>query len=241
MQRDLELSAPPISSWSYSRLKNFETCPYQGYLRYGERRPEPPTMDRTHAERGIRVHKDAEDYVRGQLDTLPASLVKSADVIEEVKKAFMGGRASVEEEWGYTSDWEPCAWMAPNVWCRIKLDAFVRDDVVADAFDWKTGRKFGNEIGHAGQGQLYMLGGFLRYPELEVIRTRFVYVDHGEEVKREYTRDQIPKLLNHWHERGIRMTQALVFPAKPNKINCRFCPYSPNGGGDRSCPWGVEL
>lgn len=241
MQRDLELTAPPIGSWSYSRLKNFESCPYQAYLRYGERRPEPSSIDRSHAERGIAVHTDAENYVKGVIQELPASLKKVSSQMEMIKAAYEGGRVSVEEEWGFSSDWTPTGWMSADCWVRIKLDAFIRDDTVGEAIDYKTGKKFGNEIAHAGQGQLYMLAGFVKYPEIDKIRTRFIYTDHGQEVTREYTRDQIPKLLKHWHDRGIKMTEALIFPAKPNKVNCRFCPYSPNGGGDRSCAWGVEL
>lgn len=241
MERDLSLTAPPISSWSYSRLKNYETCPYQAYLRYGERRPEPATIDRTNAERGIAIHTEAESFIKDANAPLPKSIAKNAAVMEEVKAAFAEGRASVEEEWAFTVEWEPTGWMASNAWLRIKLDAYVKDEVVGTAFDWKSGRKFGNEIPHAQQGQLYMLGCFVRDPELEVVKTRFVYVDHGVEVQREYTRDQVPKLLAYWTERGSKMTNALTFPAKPNKINCRYCPYSPNNGGDRSCPWGVEL
>lgn len=228
-----------ITAWSFSRLENFEKCPHRAFLAYVEKRPEPPTVDRTHAERGIKVHKTAEDYIQGKSDDYDG-LAKVKPLLDELRDAHAMQNVVVEQEWAYDTEWGMSEWFAPDVWGRVKCDAVRFKGEVLDVIDWKTGKKFGNEVKHIQQGQLYAVSAFMRYPEVQVVTTDFEYVDKGERLVREYTRDILPKLLTIWDGRLRTMTTAQAFPAKPNRSNCKFCPYSPaSNKGDGSCPWGV--
>ena len=68
---DVELGLVP--AWSYSALKTYEACPYKTYIAKVKRVREDfgPA-----AERGTRIHDEAEQYVRHELGELPESLRK---------------------------------------------------------------------------------------------------------------------------------------------------------------------
>lgn len=228
-----------IETWSYSRLKDYEQCPYKAFLKYSEKRPD--TSDRTAANRGTMIHDAAEQFVRGEGPAID-EMKHFMNDFEEVAELYQEGKVEVEQDWGFTQDWTPTGWHDDDVWCRMKLDQFIWVDderTAARARDLKSGKKYGNEISHNQQGQLYTIGSFLRYPTLQAVSCEFLYLDQKAETKKQYTREKAMKLWPRWHERALAMTEATSFPPKPNKINCRFCPYGTNKG-DGSCEYGVD-
>ena len=225
-----------IPAWSHSTLKTVESCAYRSYIAKVKRIQEDfgPA-----AKRGSAIHKLAEDYVRGQLPEFPSDLKKFKSKYEELRKLFTATKVEVEGDWGFTIDWEPCAWMAPDVWARIKLDAIVHEtDTSARVIDYKTGKMFGNEISHSQQALTYAIGSFFRYPKLEHVQTELWYLDHGETTLQAYTRDQAMVFMPKLHERAIEMTTATTFPPNPSTYNCRWCSYKQ--GEDPHCQHGME-
>lgn len=60
-----------IRSWSYSRLLDFEACPFKAKLKIIDKIPEPerelPPGKTEHAnDRGTRIHLECENFVKGQ-------------------------------------------------------------------------------------------------------------------------------------------------------------------------------
>lgn len=231
-----------ISAWSYSRLVTYEQCPLRARLAYVDRIPEPerplPPGKTEHAnDRGTRVHTGAELFVQQDVELLPE--LRSFDPeFRRLRELYKQGKVSLEGEWAVDRDWNDTHWRSSNAWGRIKLDAFVRlNKEEGVVIDYKTGKKFGNEIKHAEQGQLYQLAAFLRYPELEVIDVEFWYTDQNDLSHMRYTRDQGMRFFNNINRRAIEMTEAKDFPARPSVFSCRWCPYGPNGTGH--CEKGV--
>lgn len=230
-----------IISWSHSRAVDFEQCRLRAKLKYLDRIPEPerplPPGKTEHAnDRGTRVHNALEDYVCGKIDTQPREARTFADEVDKMRQLFDVGRVSLEGEWGYDRGWEPCDYR--SAWLRVKLDALVflnEHEVVA--IDYKTGRKFGNEIKHGEQLQLYQLATFLRYPEVEVVHTELWYLDQDDLTRKTFMRPQGLRFKANWERRGNDITTALEFPPNPNMWSCKYCPYGkpengfPDGSG----------
>ena len=240
-----------VPTWSYSRLKAFESCNYKAFLMYSEKRPQDH-MDTTAMDRGTRIHNDCEAFVRGT-GPITKEMSRYTDYFTHLKDKFDAGEVELEENWGFTIDWEPTGWFDKNVWCRMKLDNFIYDHysivagkpaklspISATPTDYKSGKKFGNEVSHSQQGMLYVLGSFLRYPSLEEATVEFLYLDHPLKTRtaKYYTRAKAMQFLPSWNERALKMTEAEEFPPNPNKITCMWCPYGPQNG-DGSCQWGV--
>jgi hypothetical protein len=121
-------------------------------------------------------------------------------------------------------------------WLRLKLDAIVfESETSAIAIDYKSGKKYGNEMKHGEQLQLYQLVTFLRYPKLEKVTTELWYLDQDEITQREFRRDQGLRFMKSWDKRGTALTTCQVFPPNPNPISCRYCMYGPFEGGSGHC------
>lgn len=236
------MSNERIKTWSYSRLVDFEQCKLRAKLKYIDRIPEParplPPGKTEHAnDRGTRIHDAAERFVRGGVELI-SELKAFSTEFHDLRNKYEHGMVSLEGEWAINKDWEPVAWGDRDAWARIKLDAFVRlSKTHAVVIDYKTGKKFGNEIKHAEQTQLYQLAAFLRYPELETIDVELWYTDQDDLTHTKYTRAQGMRFFQNFNQRGIAMTSAEEFPPSPNVFACKWCPYGPRGTGD--CDKGV--
>lgn len=234
----------PIPAWSYSRLTVFEQCKRWAKLAFVDRIPEPPRPlppgKTEHAnDRGTRVHEAAELFVKDNVELIP-ELEKFRPEYLRLRDLYRAGMVSLETEWAFDRSWNPTAWMSRDTWARIKPDAFVMFDEGKRAvlIDFKTGKKFGNEIKHAEQCQLYQLAAFLRHPELEEIQVELWYLDQDDITTMKYTRKQGLRYLKNFEERGVKMTTEENFDPSPNIYSCRWCPYGPKGTGH--CEVGVQ-
>lgn len=216
------------------------------FLKYIEKRKQPPQPEDSVGEtarlQGIAVHEVAEAYVKGEAQQLDPLLEKVREFVEQCRDAYAKGVVEVEEDWAFDRDWQMTGWFDANCWLRLKLDVFIKwPDGTWEVVDWKTGKSYGNEVKHAQQGLLYAIGAFMRYPDMKRVRIRFVYVDEGKwERAREYDRETVMRMLPSWDQRAHEFTDAVSWPVRPNTINCKYCWFGPNNGGDNSCPAGVE-
>jgi CRISPR/Cas system-associated exonuclease Cas4 (RecB family) len=200
------------NSASYTRIKDFESCPYRFELKYIQKLQETASVE---ADRGISLHKQIEDYLEGKTDDYPNTF------FQEDMYNWRLRQPVVEEQWGHTFAWAPCNWFDAGI--RVVPDFYWYNDPTATLFihDLKTGKK--NPIIHASQGQLYACAGFNRFPNLEVIHIQFWYIDTGEALKFSIKRPTWPKLQDQWSERITRLAEAKKFPANPTKNNCKYC------------------
>lgn len=233
---------PAIASWSYSRLSDFESCKFRAYLKYVERIPEPerplPPGKTEHAnDRGTRIHENAELFVRGDEVELTPELRKFEPEFHHLRALYAVGQVSLEGEWGYDEDWTPCDWR--TAWLRVKIDSMTfLSPYEAVVVDYKTGKKFGNEIKHGEQTRLYQVAAFLRFPELEIVHTELWYTDQDDITPATFTRDQGVRFRANFDRRGRAITTAKDFPPNPNIFSCQWCPYGPWGTGH--CKVGIR-
>jgi len=225
-----------VPQWSYSALKVYEECPYRTYIAKVRKVKEPSSPA---ADRGTQIHQEAEDYVKGELGELPTSLKKFKSSFEELRELFAEAKVELEGEWGFTIDWGVTGWLSPDTWARIKLDALVNEDETsARVIDYKSGKKFGNEISHAQQCLLYAIATFLRYPHFEHVQTELWYIDKGETTTKTWSREAAMVFLPGIYQRAITMTTATRFDPKPSSSACRWCSFKQ--GEEPECQWGVD-
>ena len=234
-----EMPLGPLKAWSFSALMEFEGCPYRSFLKRvgGAKEPSGPAADR-----GSQLHKAIEDYIQGEVGELSKDVKKHREFIAELRERFIDGVVEVEGDWGFTRDWTVTGWTDKDTWARIKLDAIIHEnDTSALVIDWKSGKKFGNELKHAFQLMVYAIGAFKRYPNLEFVQGEMRYIDTGEELIGKYTRQDAERFLTKVEMRALEMTTATEFPPKPSKHNCKWCKLKePLEGEDKPrCKWGI--
>lgn len=250
------------ASWSHSKLSDFEKCKFLFWLKHDQKIPEPerplpPGKTEQANDRGTRVHNHAEGYVNGTLPNQITEMGRFAHEFEHLRYLFTLGLVSLEGEWAMDKNWCPTDWRTG--WHRSKVDSIVFPHATwsqdkklnaitarvmqgsgpeAIVIDYKTGKKFGNEIKHAEQTQLYALNAVLRFPDLEEVTTELWYLDQDELTRATFTRSQILRFKANWDRRGHALTDCTVFPPNPNIHSCKWCQYGPWNGGQ--CKVGVK-
>lgn len=234
-----------IKAGSYTRLSKFESCHYAAKLAYIDKIPEPerplPPGKTEHAnDRGTRLHEAAEKYIKGGVELIP-ELDKFKTEFAKARDMFAAGKATTEGDWAYTHDWEPVAWMSSDVWVRIKCDLVVHlSPSRLVVIDYKSGKRFGNEIKHGEQMQLYTIGTLLRYPKCQEVTTELWYLDQDELASMTYTREQGLRFLKNYERRFTDLTTCEDFQPNPNMFSCRWCAYKPvEKGGTGHCSVGI--
>lgn len=238
--------AEQIVSWSFSKLQDFEKCKFLAKLKHLDRIPEPerelkPGQVEFANDRGTRVHSSCENYINGSSDFLDPDADKHFGPQIDLLRVLHGeGLVSLEGEWGMSREWEPVAWK--TAWLRLKLDAMVMHDKhTATIIDFKTGRKFGNEVKHAEQLALYQLVAFLRYPHLRTVSAELWYLDQPTDnvTRVQYTREKGLLQRPQFNRRGLALTSCTEWKPNPNVHSCKYCQYGPWNGGQ--CQVGVQM
>jgi RecB family exonuclease len=210
---------------SFTKLATFEQCPKRYELQYIQKIPD--LQPRVAADRGTAIHSLCEDYVQGNLVDLPEELATFAPEFRRLRELFNDGKVSVEGEWGFDANWQVCDWK--GAWLRIKADAVVRLPKKAlVAVDYKTGKKFGNEMKHADQLRLYAIACLIREPDIDTVHTENWYLDKDELTYIPVKAEALKRYLPVYARRFARMEKG-PYRAHPNVIGCKWCPYRIQG------------
>lgn len=230
------MSASTLKSWSFSMAMVFEECKYRIKLeridKILDERPRP------HADRGTAIHLEAEDFVIGK-GPFTNNLRFFKDDLTALQTHYAAGRVTCEEEWAFDREWKPVAWKAREAWLRLKADATCRlSKTHLVVIDYKTGKRFGNEVKHGRQLQLYAMCTLLLHPEIDKVTCELWYFDQDEIASFVMTRKQLKKFLMIYDKLGNEITSETEFPPSPNIFSCKYCPYAPDEQGQ--CEFGVR-
>lgn len=223
-----------ISSWSFSFAQVFRECKYRAKLQKLDKVPD--LQPKTAADRGTAIHQEAEDYVVGKAPST-TNLRHFTTDLTALQRHHAEGRVVCEQEWGFDRDWNVAPWK--SAWLRLKCDAVCHLDAThAAVIDYKTGKRFGNELKHAEQLQLYALTSLIRFPEVQKVTCELWYFDQNELASFDMKRSQLTKYLRQFDRIGREITEETEFKPNPNVHSCRYCPYGPAKQGD--CIYGVD-
>lgn len=218
-----------FDAWSYSRFSTYDQCPLKAKLAYLDKITEPPNK---HMERGSEVHTKAEDFVK-EGGRLPKELFNYREDFKRMRMAVDDPEAEVlvEQQWGFTKDFEPTGWFGKDTWFRAVVDLAVFHDGHLKIVDHKTGRQYDH---HFEQIETYAIAGFMMFPEAETVSGEMWYLDHDQRSTKplqiEFERKQLPELIKRWKKRVAPMFRDKKFPPRPND-KCRWCFYRKENGG----------
>lgn len=227
------MPTPPkkyFQAWSYSRLKDWETCPLRASLvhLHKMRGPSSPAM-----ERGAQVH---EDIARWLTSKKRAPCPSAAETFSrELAKLKRSKQLAVEQKWGFDRGWRPIEFFdMANQWLRVVLDAFSVNGRVAEAIDHKTGRHNDEKVvEYKDQMRLYAPAAFAMEPKVQKVRALLWFTDAGKEEVEEYDRADLPELKKYWEDRSAPMMADRRLAPTPGD-HCRAyggCPFSKKKGG----------
>ena len=218
-----------VKSWSYSTWSRYDECPKRTYYQKIEKLPDPIGPA---GQRGIKIHKKAEDFVKGRLgDEIPKELGEFEEEFFELRDK---GGVTAEADYTYTEDWKRTKWNDwDNAWVRMKVDVEDTAPTLQEhgdllIIDHKTGRK----RNYKKQSEVYAIGAFLAHPKVEKVAIEFWYLDiAGDNIELEqYVRDELKDLQLKWEGLVRPMMEDETFEPRPGG-QCRYCTFSQHKGG----------
>lgn len=228
-----EEQEPPIKTWSVSMLQAFRRCQYRVYLRYVLRK-KPKRFKAS--DRGNNIHQEAEDFIQGKTDRLSDTFKHFKNTLEGFKERYPNGKISIEEKWAFDPHWVPVDYKDPSAQCKMILDVGEFESETSYVItDWKSGKKFGNEIKHTEQGIIYAVGAVHKYPQIQHVAVQFKYIDKNDKLEREYTRNTLVKGLTPIvNKNSNKLLSCKTFLPNPGRSTCGYCGFYENG-----CQWGT--
>lgn len=206
-------------AWSYSKKKNFETCPKRHYEIDLQKNFTESSDQLTW---GNEVHDTLAQACLGKV-ALPVSMQDYQKWVDVVRAA--PGELKVEEKYAITRDFQKTAYFANNVWYRGICDVLKLHGDTATALDWKTGA-----VKHNSE-QLMLMATciFIHYPQIKTVKTRFVWLQEDCTTPEIWQRGTV---MNEWTPlipQVNAMEQAsktLTYPPKPSGLCRKYCPVT---------------
>ena len=225
-------------SWSYSKLKNYETCPRKHYevdiaKNFAEATDDDPNSP---LNWGNRLHDVFAKTLKGEIE-LPAQMAQYQHWIDRVKRG--PGILLVEQKFAITRDFQKTSWFSNDAWVRMIGDVVRIDNPftardgnsyhLALVLDWKTGRSFDDRV----QLMLMAQALFSHYPSLTHVRSEFVWLKDGSTSPELFTREEVADMWVDLMTRVNKLNKAHVdqnYPPKPSGLCKKWCPV-------QSCPF----
>lgn len=218
-------------AWSYSALKTFETCPRKYQAEKVTK--EVPFVQGEQAIYGEQLHKAAEEYIRDGTP-IPERFSFIKGYLDQL--ASYPGEKFCEMKLGVKKvdgRLEACDYYDPEVWFRGIADLVIVNGTRARILDYKTG-----ESRYADIRQLALMAAalFLKYPEIEKIKTMLLFVVKKDHRKQDFSAEYGLSIFSELHGLLSALEEAYksdVWNPRPNGLCRRYCSVSdcPHNGG----------
>ena len=223
MQAVTTYTKPKPFAWSYSKLKNYESCPKRHW--HVDLAKDWVEEESEQLKFGNELHKAlAARIAKGE--PLPKPFAQYEPWCEKVLTGQ--GKNLVEQQLAIKADFSACTWFDKQTWFRGIADVLKINGPVALAIDWKTGKVLEDSV----QLSLVAACVFAHHPEVQVVRSEFVWLAHDATTRVDIARSDMPKLWTSLMPRVKQLEHAHVnteYPAKPGNLCRRWCPV-------KSCP-----
>jgi len=178
-----------MRAWSFSSLNQYYTCPRQ----YDLQRNKQVIKFSESVETlwGKEVHRAMEESMQEGLPMVER-FAAFQPYVDKIKA--LSGERFVEWEFALTKSLTPTGFKDENAWCRGIIDVGVVDGDRALVCDWKTGKVRPD----SDQLKLFAAATMAHYPNVQTVKTAYVWLAHGCTTPETYTRADLPKIWEHF-------------------------------------------
>lgn len=214
-----------LTAWSFSRWDAHHQCPLKFKLRYLDKNEEPAGAAMLN---GRKVHNALRDYLSKYDSPLepPPEAGKASELAAQLRQGDWD--KVVEQQWGYTREWQATSWFGNATWFRSVLDVgVIYDDNTAEVVDWKTGKPRGT---YGEEMELFAISLMQRAARVTHVSTRLAFTDVKHEVFSEFPRSDLPALIAKWERQVAPMFEDTTYLPRPNE-GCKWCHFAKSKTG----------
>jgi len=215
-------------TWSYSKLKNYETCPRRYKAIDIDKSIEQPRSEAL--DRGDELHEAMKNRVQGSTP-LPPHLIYMEPWAEKLTRVLHPYQIiQCELKMSNDRNGRPTGYFDKATWFRSKIDYFrlcptnVEGHDFGHVVDYKTGKP--PRIADNTQLMLNAWQIFQSYKTVQKCRVDYLWTEYNDTSHEVYTRDQIPQEMANLLPRVSAMEAAHKadnFPPKPGGLCYEYC------------------
>ena len=215
------VKSQPIFQWSFSRLKNFYTCPKRHYeidITKNIKEPKSDALDWGHD-----VHAAFDRYLAVGT-RLPNTMGQYNNIIEPIARLrYKDWTIVSESKMAMNRDFQPRAFFDKDTWVRGVVDATVMKKGAAIAIDWKTGAIKPDYEQLSITAQMI----FAKYPAIKRVYTAYQWLPDKVSTREVFRRQDMVKVWNKLIPKVNVMEEAArtqTYPPRPSGLCIRHCP-----------------
>lgn len=221
MQVTTVRNKPKAFSWSYSKLKNFETCPKRHW--HVDVQRDIKEEEGEALQWGNAVHKALAERVQNG-KPLPKTMLEYEKWADRIT-AGSNHTILVEQKLAIRKDFSGCSWFADDAWYRGIGDVIKIVGPVALIVDYKTGKV----IEDGSQLALMAACVLAHHPNVQKVRSEFVWLKEDATTRADFTREGMAEIWRGLWPRIEALEHAhntKSYPAKPGPLCKRWCPVN---------------
>lgn len=209
---------------SYSRLSTFEQCEAKFDYLYVTKSVRDRGSEAT--DYGSRVHEVLELYGKDTLDmdtlTLEGkqTVKRWGHIVDSINSK--NGDKLFEYQMCVDENLKPVDWFSSDAFIRGIADVLIVDGDTAYCLDYKTGKVRDNP----SQMQLFAMMVFWHFPEVQTVKTSFLWLLHDDATNVVYERRYLTALWDGFKPRIDALIDTVeigAFKTKPSGL-CPWCP-----------------
>jgi RecB family exonuclease len=220
-------------SWSFSKLKNFETCPRR-YQEVDLNKSVEATQGGVRSEaleRGDELHEAMRNRVQGS-SALPPHFIYMNSWAEKLTKVLHPYQI-IQCELKLSTDREgkPTGYFDKTTWLRGKIDYLrllpTEEGDQGHIVDYKTGKP--PRIWDGTQLLLNAHLAFSHYKHMNKVRVDYLWTEYNDTTHQTFTRNSMPELMTEITPRVAKMEDAHrtgTFEPKPCGLCKDYCPVA---------------
>ena len=215
-------------TWSFSKLKNYETCPLRYYEIDVAKNFEQPRSEAL--DRGDELHDAMRVRVQGNKPLPPHLIYMEPWAVKLTSVVSPLQIIQCELKLSLSRDGKPTGYFDNKTWFRTKIDYLrivptgKKDTDFAHIVDYKTGRP--PKVPDNTQLTLNTWTVFQHYSYVQQARIDYLWSEYNDTSHEVYTRKEMPGLLLELTPRVTALELAHKehhFPAKPNGLCAEYC------------------
>lgn len=224
---------PKPFAWSYSRLKNFETCPKRHW--HVDIQRDVKEEEGEALLWGNAVHKSLADRISKNV-ALPKGMEKYESWCTRILTGEGNAKILVEQQLAINKDFGKTAWFPSDAdkagtgdpWYRGIGDVIKIVGPVALVVDWKTGKI----VEDSQQLALMAACVFAHFPDIMKVRSEFIWLKEDANTRADFHRNEMVVMWQNLWPRIAALKHAAettTYPPKPGGLCKRYCPV-------KACP-----
>jgi len=225
--------------YSVSKIDTFNTCPKKFEYQY-ILKPQIIKEPQLALMRGSFAHEVLENDFNYNIEfkindvfTLEEKekviqmlkIFRKSDVGIKIEKVMKIG--TKEEDFAFDKNLEFKDFWDKTSWMRGSADLFYYNSKTPDKYyiwDYKTGKDKSKEEFGKEQGMMYSVVGFIKYPEVKIIKCTFVFIEHGTQKTLEFKRENFNDYIKFFYNKTKKIENSKFFKENVSAL-CDYCDY----------------